>query len=395
MNIIRHLRPEVLLALSLVMSTALSGCEKKADASLPAAAPPPPEVDVVTIHPQAVSLTTELPGRTSPYRVAEIRPQVGGVILRRMFIEGSDVKVGQQLYQIDPAPYRASLASARATLAHAQAAVTSARLTVNRYKPLVQAHAVSRQDYDNAVASLQQSEADVASGKAAVQTAEINLGYTKMLSPILGRTSRSSVTEGALVTAGQSTSLVTVTQLDPIYVDVTQPTTMLLRLKRELARGQLKSTGRNQVQVSLVLEDGTEYDQPGKLQFSEVTVDQSTGSVTLRAVFPNPHGLLLPGMFVRERIEEGVNEQALLVPQQAVSHNQRGEATALVVTPDNKVEPRILKTNRAIGDKWLVSGGLKDGDRVIVAGVLKVRPGMTVRPKEMAVSDAGAAPTHN
>ncbi|MDR3737180.1 MAG: efflux RND transporter periplasmic adaptor subunit [Acidobacteriaceae bacterium] len=389
MDTIRHLRPEVLLALQLVMAVTLTGCEKKADASLPAAAPPPPEVSVLTVHPQRLPLTTELPGRTSSYRVAEIRPQVGGVILQRMFTEGGDVKAGQQLYQIDPASYRASLASARATLAKAQATVRSAQLTVDRYKPLVQANAVSRQDYDNAVASLQQDQADVESGKASVQTAEINLAYTKMLSPISGRTSRSSITEGALVTTGQTTSLVTVTQLDPIYVDVTQPISLLLRLRREFAQGQLKAAGDNQAQVSLLLEDGSEYDQPGKLQFSEVTVDQGTGSVTLRAVFPNPHGVLLPGMFVRERLEEGVNEQALLVPQQAVTHTPQGAVSALFVTTDNKVEPRTLKTDRAIGDKWLISDGLKDGDRIIVEGLQKVQPGMTVLPKEMSAGDVG------
>ncbi len=356
------------------LASLVAGCKDEKAAAAPAAAPAA-QVDTVTLHAAPVTLITELPGRTSAYRVAEVRPQVGGVLLKRLFTEGDEVQEGQQLYQIDPAPYQAALASAEATLARARATVVSAQATVSRYRPLVQANAVSRQDLDNAVAALQQGQADVASGQAAVKTAAINLAYTKVTSPIAGRTGRSSVTEGALLTSNQTNALVTVTQLNPIYVDVTQPSTTILRLKRELASGQIKASGDNQVPVKLLLDDGTTYEQPGRLQFSEVTVDSGTGSVTLRAIFPNDDGLLLPGMFARAQLEEGVRQAGLLVPQQAVTHNQRGEPTALVVGADNKVELRKLVTDRAIGDKWLVTQGLADGDKVIVTGVQKVRPG--------------------
>src|SRR5579862_213508 len=261
------------------------------------AAPPPPKpaVTAIDLHARPVSLTTELPGRVSADKIAEVRPQVNGVVLKRLFKEGDLVSAGQQLYQIDPAPYQAALASARATLAHARASVTAATLIAQRYQALSEVHAVSRQDYDNAVATLEQDQADVASGAAAVRAAEINLAYTKVYSPISGRTGRSSVTEGALVTANQGTSLLTVTQLDPVYVDLTQPSTTLVRLKRELAAGQIRRADGNQAPAKLLLEDGSPYEASGTLQFSEVTVDQGTGSVTLRALFPNSQGLLLPG----------------------------------------------------------------------------------------------------
>jgi RND family efflux transporter MFP subunit len=335
-------------------------------------------VKVVTLKTQSVSLTTDLPGRTVPYRVAEIRPQVSGVILKRMFVEGADVKEGQQLYQIDPALYQAAYDSAAAT-------AESSRLQAQRYKPLAEANAVSKQDYDNAVAAAAQN-------KASAETAHINLVYTRLLSPISGRTGRSSVTEGALVTANQATSLATVQQLDPIYVDVTQPMAVLLRLKREMAAGQLVQAGANQAEVHLLLEDGSHYATTGKLQFSEVQVDQTTGSVTLRALFPNPDKLLLPGMFVREQIEEGTQTDAILVPQVAVTHNQKGEPTALVVGADDKVELRPLVAERAIGDKWLVSDGLKAGDRVIVEGVQFAKPGATVKPEELQAAAPNGAP---
>jgi membrane fusion protein, multidrug efflux system len=340
-----------------------------------------------------VMLTTDLPGRTSAYRTAAVMPQVSGVLLKRLFTEGDIVQEGQQLYQIDPAPYEAALASAQATLAHAQATVRTAQATVDRYQPLVATHAVSRQDFDNAVGTLEQDKADIASAEAAIKTAAINLTYTKVLSPIIGRTSRSSVTEGALVAAistGQITTLVTITQLDPIYVDVTQPTTTILRLKRELASGQIKSVGDGKVPVKLMLEDGSGYDQDGTLQFSEVTVDQGTGTVTLRAIFPNKDGLLLPGMFVREQLQEGIVQSAILAPQQGVTHNPKGQPTALVVDGDGKVQLRLLRTDRAIGSDWLVTDGLKDGDRLIVSGVQKARPGMPVTVNEIAVGGAGA-----
>jgi len=367
-----------------------AGCQRQnqPQAGAPGGSPPPPqEVGVVTLTPQRVTLTTELPGRTSPYRIADVRPQVNGILLKRLFVEGDQVQTGQQLYQIDPAPYQAAYDSAQATLAHAKAELTSAKLLAERDKVLVASNAVSKQDYDNAFAALQQAEADVASGNAAVETAWVNLVYTKVLSPITGITGR-SVTEGALVTTDQTTSLVTVQQLDPIYVDIPESTSILLRLRSEVASGQIKTGGDNQTPVTLTLEDASNYDQTGRLQFSEVTVDEGTGSVIMRAVFPNPKKILLPGMFVTAHLEEGFVENGILVPQQGVTHNQRGEPTALVVTPGNQVELRLLKTSRAIGDKWLVSDGVRAGDRVIVDGVQKVAPGATVRPTEGAASAA-------
>ncbi|MGA7540483.1 MAG: efflux RND transporter periplasmic adaptor subunit [Steroidobacteraceae bacterium] len=337
-----------------------------------------PAVTVVTLRARPLSLTTELPGRVSSYRVAEVRPQVSGVVLRRLFREGDRVEAGQQLYQIDPAPYEAALAQARATLAGARAAVTTAKLNVERDKPLVEARAVSRQDYDNEVATLEEDEANVAAARATVRTAMINLAYTRVYAPISGRTGRSSVTVGALVTADQSSSLVTVTRLDPVYVDVTESTTTLLRLKRELASGEIRSVGRNEAPVRLILDDGSRYGLQGRLEFSEVTVDQSTGSVTLRAIFRNPEEVLLPGLFVRAVIEEGVQEGAILAPQQGISHSPDGSATALVVGPGDKVEARIVQLGRAVGNQWLVTGGLAAGDRLIVGGLQKVRPGMQV-----------------
>jgi membrane fusion protein (multidrug efflux system) len=358
----------------------LTGCGHKKDAPPP---PPPALVKVTTLRFQPVGLTTELPGRTVAYRVAEIRPQVSGVIQKRMFVEGSDVKSNRQLYQIDPAPYQAAYESAAAL-------AVSSKLQVERFKPLAEVNAVSKQDFDNAVATAAQN-------KASADTAHINLVYTRLLSPISGRIGRSAVTEGALVTANQTTALATVQQLDPIYVDVTQPSAVLLRLKRELAAGQLVATGGNEAEVQLTLEDGSSYGPRGKLQFVEVSVDETTGSVTLRALFPNPDKLLLPGMFVHEKIEEGSRKDALLVPQLAVAHNQKGEPTALVVGPDNKVELRTLATERAIGDKWLVSEGLKAGDRVIVEGLQFAKPGAAVRPEELPdtappANGAAAAP---
>jgi membrane fusion protein (multidrug efflux system) len=312
------------------------------------------------------------------YRSAEVRPQVNGIILKRLFVEGSEVKAGEPLYQIDPAPYKATYDSA-------VAAAASARALAERYKPLVETNAVSKQDYDNAVASQLQAQ-------AAVETAAINLVYTKVLSPIPGRISRSFVTEGALVTANQSAALATVQQLDPVYVDVTQPSSTLLRLRREAAAGLLKQNASGQTQVSLHLEDGSDYAHSGTLEFSEVTVDPGTGSITLRALMPNSERLLLPGMFVREQIQEGVREDTVLAPQQGVSHNQKGDPTALVVSSDNTVELRVLQTDRAIGDQWLVSSGLKPGDRLIVEGLQRALPGAKVRPEEYRTPAAAAKP---
>ena len=337
-----------------------------------------------------MALTTELPGRVSAFRVAEVRPQVSGVLLERLFKEGDLVTGGQQLYQIDPAPYEATLASARAALAHARASVTAAKLTSDRYQALAEAHAVSRQDYDNAVATLQQDEADVASGKAAVRAAEINLAYTKVYSPISGRTGRSSVTEGALVTANQASSLVTITQLDPVYVDLTQPSTTLVRLERELAAGQIRRVDGDEALARLLLEDGSAYESAGTLEFSEVTVDQGTGSVTLRSIFPNHAGLLLPGMFVRTTIEEGVREGAIVAPQQGITHDPDGNATALVVVAGDRVEKRNVVLDRALGDQWVVTKGLVAGDRLIVAGVQRIHPGMQVEVHEQVAAQHGA-----
>ncbi|NDV73188.1 efflux RND transporter periplasmic adaptor subunit [Burkholderia cenocepacia] len=360
----------------------LAACGKKESA------PPPqtPEVGVVTVQPQSVPVFTDLPGRTSAFLVAQVRARVDGIVLRREFTEGTDVKAGQRLYKIDPAPYIAALNSAKATLAKAQANLVTQNALVARYKVLVAANAVSKQDYDNAVATQGQAAADVAAGKAAVDTAQINLGYTDVVSPITGRVGISQVTPGAYVQASQATLMSTVQQLDPVYVDLTQSSLEGLKLRQDVQSGRLKTTGPGAAKVSLILEDGKTYSEPGKLQFSDVTVDQTTGSVTIRAVFPNPNRVLLPGMFVRARIEEGVNENAFLVPQIGVTHDQKGQAIAMVVNASNKVEPRPLKTTGMQGQNWVVEGGLQAGDHVIVQGVDKVRPGATVKtvPAQLA-----------
>ncbi|MGN6580795.1 MAG: efflux RND transporter periplasmic adaptor subunit [Bordetella sp.] len=365
--------------LALCLASGLTACGKKQGA---AAASAKPEVWVVTLKPQAVNLTTELPGRTSAYREAQVRPQVNGIVQKRLFTEGGEVKANQQLYQIDPALYQAQYDSSRAALAKATATQRSAAALAERYKPLVQSHAVSRQAYDDAVAAAQQAAADVLAAKAAVETAHVNLVYTKVLSPIDGIIGRSEVTEGALVTANQANPIATVQQIDPMYVDVAQSSTQLLRLKQALADGRLKSSDGKQAEVKLVLEDGTPYPLPGKMEFSDVTVDPTTGSVIVRALFPNPKHMLLPGMFVRATLSDGVAPQGLLVPQRGVTRDQRGDPTVLMLAPDNKVELRVIKTDRAIGDQWLVTGGLKAGDRVIVEGVQRVHPGVVVSPQE-------------
>ncbi|MFH1034463.1 MAG: efflux RND transporter periplasmic adaptor subunit [Pseudomonadota bacterium] len=338
-----------------------------------------PEVGVITLEPQRVALEAQLAGRTTPYLIAEVRPQVGGIVKKRLFVEGSDVKAGQALYQIDPATYQAALDSAKATLAKAEANLFAAKLKAGRYKDLVAINAVSQQNYDDAFASLKQAEADVAGAKAAQDTARINVEYTRVTSPISGRIGRSSVTQGALVTANQAASLATVQQMHPIYVDVTQSSTELLKLKRQLASGQLKSAGKDKARVKLILEDGSDYPQEGVLQFSDVTVDQGTGAITLRAVFPNPQQELLPGMYVRAILETGVDDQALLVPQRGVTRNNKGEATVLVLEADNRVQMRTLAVERAVGDQWLVNSGVQAGERVIVEGLQKVRPGATAK----------------
>lgn len=349
-----------------------------------------PEVGVVTLQPQNVTLTTDLPGRTTAYRVADVRARVDGIVLKRDFTEGGDVKAGQRLYKIDPATYQASFDSAKATLAKAEANRASTKLLADRYKNLVAAEAVSKQDYDNAVASALQAEADVAAGKAAVETARINLSYTDVPSPISGITGLSQVTEGAYVQSSGATLMTTVQQIDPMYVNVTQSAADGLRLRAALAAGKLQSAGPNAAKVSLTLEDGTTYPLDGKLQFSDITVDQTTGSVTVRALFPNPNKVLLPGMFVHAQLKEGSKPNALMVPQQGVTRDQKGEPTALIVNKEGKVELRHLVTDRAIGDKWLVTSGLEAGDQVIVAGLQKVRAGAPAKPVPAQLD--GAAP---
>ena len=371
-------------AIALVLTAALAaGCNQSPSGAPKAQAP---EVGVFTIESKALPMTTELPGRTSAYQIAEVRPQVGGVIQKRLFVEGANVQAGTSLYQIDPASYEAAVNSAKATLARARANLLTTQPKLARYKELVEIEGVSRQEYDDAVAAHEQAQADVETAQAALDVANINLKYTKVLAPISGRIGLSSVTPGALVTASQTTALTTVQQLDPIYVDVTQSSNDLLRLKRELDSGNLKKSG--QAKVTLLLADGTTYAEVGKLQFSDVTVDLATGNVTLRAIFPNPKFDLLPGMYVRAVVENGVNEKAIVVPQQGVSRNQKGQATALVLNKDDVVEQRILETSGTLGDKWLVTSGLADGDRVIVEGLQKVRPGAPA----IAAKPATAAP---
>ncbi|MGR5942794.1 efflux RND transporter periplasmic adaptor subunit [Enterobacter sp. C4G1] len=354
----------------IVCAALLAGCNGQDDQQQH---PQSPQVSVYTVKSAPLAVTTELPGRTDAFRVAEVRPQVSGIILRRNFTEGSDVKAGDSLYQIDPATYQAAYDNAKGELAKAQAAANIAHLTVKRYVPLVGTQYVSKQEYDQAVATAQQADASVVAAQAGVESARINLAYTKVTSPIEGRIGKSSVTEGALVTNGQATALATVQQLDPIYVDVTQPSSDFMRLKQSsLQKGDGSSA------VELLMENGQPYPLKGTLQFSDVTVDESTGSITLRAIFPNPKHLLLPGMFVRARIDEGIQPDAILVPQQGVTRTPRGDATVLVVNDKNQVESRTVVAPQAIGDRWLITEGLKNGDRVIVSGLQKARPGTTV-----------------
>lgn len=371
------------VVLMLSGSFALTGCNDEQQQQQSAQAQ---SVGVVTLKNEPLQITTELPGRTSAFRVAEVRPQVSGIILKRNFVEGSDIQAGVSLYQIDPATYQAAYESAKGDLAQAEASANIARVTLNRYKKLLGTNYISQQDYDNAQATARQADAAVVAAKAAVETARINLAYTKVTSPISGRIGKSAFTEGALVQNGQTTALATVQQLDPIYVDVTQSSNDFLRLKQELANGTLKQEN-GKAKVTLTTADGITYAQSGTLEFSDVTVDQTTGSITLRAIFPNPDGTLLPGMFVRARLDEGTNPNALLVPQQGVSRTPRGDATAMVVGKDEKVEVRQIKTAQAIGDKWLVTEGLQSGDRVIVSGLQKVRPGAQVKAEEQKADD--------
>ncbi|MFA7235278.1 MAG: efflux RND transporter periplasmic adaptor subunit [Phycisphaeraceae bacterium] len=413
-----------------MLSVFLAGCEQKK-----VAPPPVPEVSTITVQSSRIVLTTELPGRTSGYLVAEIRPQVSGLIQKRLFTEGSDVKAGQLLYQIDPAQYQAALDSATANLAASekaagqakaaveasiagvaqqQATLALAKLNKQRYEDLLKDKAVSTierdqaaTNFDVAEASLKAAEAQVESfrqaqaaaeaaiqqAQAAVETARINLAYTKITAPISGRIGMSAVTDGAIVTAYQPMALATIQTLDPIYVDVPQSTGELLQLKRRLEDGRLNHDGAGQNQVELIMEDGSKYPTKGTLQFRDISVDPSTGSVILRMVFPNPDAVLLPGMFVRTIVREGVKEQAILAPQQAVSRNTKGEPLVLVVDGAGKVVQRKIEIDRAIGNQWLVSSGLAAGDRVIIEGLQKVRPGATVKEVSLDADSKASAPT--
>jgi len=386
------------LTAAILAAAMLAACGK------PPGGPPPaqgtPEVGVIKVEAQQVVFSTELPGRTVPFLIADVRPQVNGIIMARKFREGSEVKAGEALYQIDPAIYKATHDSNIAALAKVQASLKTTRLKADRYKELSEIQAVSKQDYDDADASLGQGEADVAAAKANVETSKINLAYTRVTAPISGRIGKSGVTAGALVTASQATALATIQQLDPIYVDVTQPSAAVLRLKQAMASGELQKSGANAAKVRLMLEDGSAYPIEGTLEFSDVTVDQDTGAITLRAVFPNPKADLLPGMYVRAVLQEGVKEQGLLIPQQAVSRDSTGKPTVYVVGADNKLELRMIETDRVVGDKWLVRSGLQAGEQLAVDGLQRASPGAEVKvvpwaPKAQAAAastQAAAAP---
>ncbi|MCL1926449.1 MAG: efflux RND transporter periplasmic adaptor subunit [Syntrophorhabdaceae bacterium] len=358
----------------------VGGCGKKDKAQQQAI----PEVTVMTVAPRQIELTTELPGRAAAFRVAEIRPQVNGIIRERLFREGSDVAAGQVLYQIDPATFQAALENARAALGRAEANLPAVRSRADRYKELLDSRAVSKQDYDDVTAALKQAESDVEFHKAAVEAARINLGYTKVVAPISGRIGRSNVTDGALVTAHQPMELSTIQQMDPIYIDVPQSTSELLALRERIQTGSLQR-GSSQRPVKIFLENGAEYAKEGTLQFQDVTVDSTTGSVILRIVVPNPKGVILPGMFVRAVIPEGVNQQAILVPQPSVMRDPKGNPFALIVDGESKVAARPLSLERAIGSRWLVSKGLAAGDNVIVEGIQKIRTGASVSAINLGV----------
>jgi membrane fusion protein (multidrug efflux system) len=347
----------------------------------------PPEVGVVTLQPQSVTLSTTLSGRTTPYAVSDVRPQVNGIIQSRLFVEGSNVRAGQVLYQIDPAPYRASFDQAKAQVAQAQATLATNKVKAERYAELVKINGVSKQDYDDANAAYLQAAATVQQNQALLQTARINLDYTAVKAPISGRVGVSAFTKGALVTSGQTSALTTVQTLDPIYVDITQSAAELLTLRKNLADGALTKGGPASAEVSLKLEDGSDYPAHGKLLLTDVTVDQTTGAVTLRAIFPNPKGVLLPGMFVRAVVIQGDKSAAILAPQQGVTRDQAGRPTAMVVDAQGKAQARMVTTAGVVGDKWLITSGLAAGDKLIVEGLQRVKPGTPVH-----AVPAGSAP---
>lgn len=372
--------------LGLAAALALAGCNAEA----PSMVRPQAEVSVISLAPQAQRLTRELPGRTKAWLTAEIRPQVGGILQQRLFTEGSQVKAGEVLYKIDAAPYQAAFEQARANSAEAQATLQSARLKATRYANLAKIDAVSQQDNEDAQAALQTAKAAYQAAQAAEKSARIDLTYTELKSPISGRVETSSVTPGALVTASQDAALTTVQQLDQLYVDITQSSADVLRLKRELAEGRLSQTGDNAARITLRLEDGSEYAHAGSLQFSGASVSESTGSVTLRAVVPNPDGLLLPGMYVRAVLDEAVDEQALLVPQRAVTRSHSG-ATSVLLVVDGKVEQRQIVVGRSVGNQWWVSSGLQAGDQVIIEGGQRVRVGDSVHSVAYDQAEASSA----
>lgn len=364
------------VAVTIAVGTTLIACSKEQPAQQ---ARPPAEVAIVTVDPQPLAVTSELPGRVEATRIAQVRARVPGIVLQRTFREGSEVKSGEVLFRIDPAQYKASADSAHATLAKAQANLSQASLKAERYKPLVEVNAISKQEFDDANSALKQAEADVAAAKAALQTANLNLGYATVTSPIAGRIGRAQVTEGALVGQGDATVLATVQQLNPIYVNLTQSSSELLKLRQAMSAGQLKNVGKNQAGVTLIMENGEPYPHTGRLLFSDVTVDEGTNTVSLRAEFPNPDRALLPGMYVRTKLDQAIDEKAITVPQQAVQRNDKG-AAVLVVGNDDKVAVRPVTTGASHDAQWVITGGLSAGDRVIVEGVQKAAPGSTVKP---------------
>jgi len=374
---------------ALVVSVLLAACDKSVPP--PPAAPPAMEVSVVTLQPQTVTLTRELPGRTSPYLVAEVRPQVGGIVKARLFTEGSRVKAGQPLYQLDDAIPRADQETAKAALVRAQAALNSARPKAERWAELAKTGNVSKQDNENTIAALRQAEADVVAAQAVLDRGNVILAHARITSPITGRIGKSSVTQGALVTANQADALATVQQLDPIYVDVTRSSAELLELRRQIAAGRLEQ-GTN-LPVTILLEDGSRYEHEGKLTFTDVTVDPGTGSFMVRVVVPNPDDILLPGMYVRAAVSSGVRQDALLVPQQGIARDPKGNTTTMNVGEDGQVAVRPVTVSRTIGDKWLVDNGLRAGDKVIVEGLQKIRPGALVRAIEAVPAKLAPAPT--
>ena len=359
---------------------ALAGCGKTKSAAAVAV----PEVGVITLAPRSTQIVDELAGRTVAYRIAEVRPQISGIVKQRLFTEGSEVRAGQPLFKIDDASYSVALRSAQAALQRAEAQQQSTRALRDRYDKLLATNLVSKQAYDDAVAGAATAEADIAAAQAQVAAAKINMVYTQVLAPISGRIGRALVTEGALVKSEQDASLAQVQQLDPIYVDISQSSVELLRLKSQLDSGQLQGDAKDQAEVKLTLEDGREYAETGKLQFSEVSVDPGTGAVLLRALFPNPRRELLPGMFVRARLTQAVKKDALLVPQRGVTRNQHGDAVVLVVGADDVIAERVVTTDRAIGNDWLITTGVAAGDRIVLDGLQKVRAGIKVRTVEAA-----------